>query len=360
MCLLDVLTFSIKYAIIYINYFDCLPQGVRSYVAFKKEGTDSFIRIFADSETGLLNIKDPGTLEVGFTYHTEDKKISETYASLYNYRHAKNKPGLEQFDSKDAYNTSGEVDGRSLTVEVKISKEGNFLKHERYPANGIRTICFLKNKPAFDIFGIGVTNDNGKLYIVCQKTYSNVRVYRQNGNVMAEEFNGRRWEDMQTILAYAYDQDMVDVKVPGSLPERGPRYIKLAEKMVRVLYFNTIQGYGVGMVRKDGREESILILRNALPQNQTGTPRSCREGDLFFCSVAEKPGPQSRTHCEWVAKKLFYPRKEEKQVIKKTIHKKPEAKPVAKKAGEKKKEQKPAPNGKTIFGGLKSLFIKNN
>ncbi len=334
------------------NFYDCLPQGVEPFIAFKKEGNDSFIRIFADSETGLLNIKDPGVLEVGFNYHPKDETLAGKYARLYNYRHAKNKAGLEQFDSKDAHSVSGKIDGRALTVEVKISKDGNFLRHERYPSNGIRIICFQHEQAAFDIFGIGVTNDNGKLFVVCQKTYSGVRVFRKNGNVMAEEFNGRRWEDMQTILAYAYDQDMVDMKVPESLPKRTFRHPKLGQKMVRVLYFNTIQGYGVGMVTRDGREESILILRNALPFNKTGAPRSCKENDIFFCADAEVPGPQSRTVCQWVAKKLVYPRKEEKPDSK---QQKPEAKPVAKKTGEKRKNN---PNGNEIFAPLKKLFKK--
>ena len=334
------------------NFFDCLPQGVRPYCTFQKKGAPEFTQIFPDLQTGLLSINEEGTLGLGFVVNKENEK---KYKRIYNYRHNKKVIGkIDQFDPEDAKGES------IIQVQVKITRDGNNLRHERYPSNGLRIICFRNEAAILDIYGIGVTQEYGKLYIVCQNTYKDIRCYLHNGNVVAEEFNGRKWDDMQSLLAYAYEDDMTDIHVPEKLSKREEKPLpKLAHHMVRVTYFNQIQGYGIGMVGVNGHEESILILRNALPFNQTGKPRSCEEGELFYCSIAERPGAQSRTAAEWVAKKMVYPRKEEKQVIKKTIHKKPEAKPVAKNTGEKK-GQAPSPNGKTIFGGLRSLFRKNN
>lgn len=333
------------------NFYDCLPLGVRPFIAFQKKGETSFTQIFADNETGALEIKHEGIMEIGFTLNP--RGFEKKYRRIYNYRHNNKSIGkIDQFDPEDAAKNECIV-----KVQVKITRNGDTLRHERYPKNGIRIICFRNEVAMLDIYGIGVTQEHGKLYVVCQNTYNGIRCFKHNGNIVAEVFRGRKWDDMQALLAYAYEDDMTDINVPQKLSKREEKPLpKLAPRMIRMVYFNKIQGYGRGVSHINGHEESVLVLRDALPENKTGLPRSCEEGEVFYGAMVERPGAQSRTDCQWVAKKVVYPRKEGKPVTKKTIREKPEAKPVAKKTGEKKKEQKTAPNGKAIFGGLKNLF----
>ncbi len=72
---------------------------------------------------------------------------------------------------------------------------------DSYPYNGFRLLnVFEKNgNMQVQVFGIGITNQKGKFYLVSQKVYDSI-AYLANNEASIREFTGKQWSGVRKLL----------------------------------------------------------------------------------------------------------------------------------------------------------------
>lgn len=274
-----------------------LPEGIEVTVMVNMETKISI------GERGELIIPS-GIIEIDYSIGIEIFDTLNGDAFCYDVERFGNKVSLSK--ESETYNGVKIVPMKKVH-DTLFGKPIERLEPAKYPDNGLR-IVHIKPDAKMDIYQVGIVSFNAEVFLVCDKTYSDVILFKgDNGEPLCDEFPGRKWETLRDFFAGCYEQKGYQIsKRPYTRKDKQPLPLPKKEGDLVIVFHNLLMGYAVAQGRlKGGRVVSMMIPKNEIPVLNKKRPETLSKGTICGFRNVAPTDQKSRTICDYIARGVY-------------------------------------------------------